>query len=485
MGRILSRFSLGTVLGFFTILMCVAVIGLTAKLMIASYSSLQTAKSVTALTKMDEYVFNVLQSLRYERGDTDTSLHMTSEKAAALIKGVAGYRDIVDTNMAKIAAESLDEFADWKATARSIASSYDTLKGLRTTADANLGKAPEERDADFVKNYLQTSAGILTIFETASKQLDAEIRRLDAESGELLLTKQMAWTARSVSGTPAILTQGGLSAGKQLAPDSVRAIVAGRAQAEINWANMKELAKTQNLGPAFDSAVSAADDAYFAGAFNDAYLKTLDELTVGDKSSTTFDAFKGQVTDALSKVAAVASAVIAVALDRAEAVASVQNELFMGYAALMVLAIALSVLSLLVVRTHVVRPLNAMTQAMSRLADNDLTAEIPGAGRGDEIGAMSTAVSFFKDKLIHNRKLEEDVAAQKAIAEKDRRAVMAKMADDFEAAVGGVVGAVSSASHQLQGAAETMSATAEETTHQSTAVAAAAAATRSAPCRRR
>jgi methyl-accepting chemotaxis protein len=474
MGRILSRFSLGTVLGFFTVLMCVAVIGLTAKLMIGSYSSLQTATSVRALTKMDQYVFNVLQSLRYERGDTDTSMHMDGEKAAALMKGVAGYREIVDTNMAKISAETLDDFPAWKATAEAIASSYDTLKGMRATADANLGRAAEERDAAFVKGFLQSSAGILTVFEGASKQLDAEIRRRDAASGELLLTKQIAWTARSVSGTPAIVLQGALSAGKQLSEENARAIVAGRAQAEINWATMKELAKTQGLGPQFEAAVKAADEAYFAGAFNDYYLKTLDELSAGDKTSATFDAFKGQVTDALSKVAAVASAVIDVALERTEAVASREQQLFLGYAALMVVSLALSVLSLAVVRTHVVRPLNAMTRAMSSLADNDLTIDIPGAGRGDEIGAMSQAVSFFKEKLIHNRQLEENVAAQKAVAEKERRAVMAKMADDFEAAVGGVVGAVSSASTQLQGAAETMSATAEETTHQSTAVAAAA-----------
>ncbi len=474
MGRILSRFSLGTVLGFFTVLMCVAATGLSAKLMLDSYSTLQTAKSVAALTKMDEYVFNVLQSLRYERGDTDTSLHMTSDKAAALIKGVAGYRAIVDDNMGKIAGESLESFPAWKATARTIASSYDTLKGLRANADANFAKAPEERDADFVKGFLQNSAGILTVFEDASKQLDGAIRDLDAESGELLLTKQMAWTARSVSGTPAILLQASLSSGKQLTEENARAIVAGRAQADINWASMKELAKTQELGPAFDSAVKAADDAYFAGSFNDAYLKTLAELSAGDKTAMTFDTFKGQVTDALAKVAGVASAVIDVALQRTEVVTSTQNQLFMGYAALLLGALILSALSLAVVHTHVVRPLNAMTSAMSGLANNDLAIVIPGVGRGDEIGAMSTAVGFFKDKLIQNKALEEQVAAEKASAEEERRRVMVQMADDFEAAVGGVIGAVSSASHQLQGAAQTMSATAEETTHQSTAVAAAA-----------
>ena len=474
MSRFLSRLSLGAVLGFFTLLMCVAVIGLTAKLMLGSYSSLQTARSVTALTNEDDYVFNVLQALRYERVDTDTALRLDAGKNAAFVKSIAGYRDTVDTNMTKLTAQPLGDFPGWAPTAAAIAKGYDSLRALRATADADLAKAPEARDGDFLKGYMKTTAGILTVFENASKQLDGEVRRRDAASGELLLTKQMAWNARSVSGTPAVLLQGALAAGKSLAVADARAIVAGRAQAEINWVTMKEMAGTQDLGPAFEAAVTAADAAYFTGAFHEAYLKTLDELSTGDKATMTFDAFKGEITGALGKVAAVSSAILEVALTRTEAVANRQNGLFIGYAALMALALALSAFSFIVIRTHVVRPLNEMTRAMSSLADNDLSIIVPGVGRGDEIGAMSQAVAFFKDKMVHNRALEEQVAAEKANAEAERRAVMTKMADDFEAAVGGVIGAVSSASHQLQGAAETMSASAEETTHQSTAVAAAA-----------
>ncbi len=474
MSKFLSRFSLGTVLGFFTLLICVAVIGLSARQMLASHSSWQTARTVTALTNQDVAVFNVLQALRYERVDTDTVLRMPADKAGAMIKGLADYRATVDANMAKVAAERLADVPAWAETARAIDEGYRTIKALRASADANLARAPEARDAALLGSYMQDTAGVLTVYETASKQLDAEIRRRDAASGELLLTKQMAWNARSVSGTPAVLLQGALAAGKQLAPAEARAIVAGRAQADIAWASMKEMARTQDLGPAFEAAVKTADGAYFSGAFNDAYLKALDDLTTGDKTDLTFDAFKGEITVALAKIAAVSSAVLDVALARTEAVASRQQGLFIAYAALMALAMALSLVSYLVVRRHVVRPLDAMTRAMSRLADNDLSIDIPGAGRGDEIGAMSSAVGFFKDKLAHNRQLEEEVAAEKARAEGERRRVMTEMADDFEAAVGSVVGAVSTASQQLQGAAETMSASAEETTHQSTAVAAAA-----------
>ncbi|PKR87920.1 methyl-accepting chemotaxis protein [Pleomorphomonas diazotrophica] len=474
MSKFLSRFSLGTVLGFFTLLICVTVIGLSAKLMLSSYSSWQTARSVTALTNQNVAVFTALQALRLERVDTDTALRLPADKAATFLKSVAEYRGSVDGNMAKVAAEPLADFPGWKETSDTVTSAYDTMKALRASADANLAKAPEARDADFLKGYMKASAGILTVYETASKQLDAEIRRRDPASGELLLTKQMAWTARMVSGTPAVLLQGALAAGKPLAPPEARAIVAGRAQAEIAWASMKEMARTQGLGPDFDRAVTVADEAYFAGPFNDAYVKALDDLSAGGTPTLTFDAFKAEITVALGKIATVANAVLDVALDRADAAASRQFALFLTYAALMAAATALSAVSYLVVRRHVVRPLNEMTQAMSALADNDLSIAIPGAGRGDEIGAMSSAVGFFKDKLVHNRELEQQVAAEKAKAEENRRAVMAQMADDFEAAVGSVVGAVSTASHQLQGAAQTMSATAEETTHQSTAVAAAA-----------
>jgi methyl-accepting chemotaxis protein len=37
-------------------------------------------------------------------------------------------------------------------------------------------------------------------------------------------------------------------------------------------------------------------------------------------------------------------------------------------------------------------PVTSMTSAMRRLADHDMTVEIPGAGRGDEIGGMAAAV---------------------------------------------------------------------------------------------
>ena len=122
----------------------------------------------------------------------------------------------------------------------------------------------------------------------------------------------------------------------------------------------------------------------------------------------------------------------------------------------------------------VARPIERMTGTMARLAGGDTTVEIPSQTRRDEIGDMAAAVSVFKDNLVQTRKLEAETAEARLAAESQRKAGMRQMADDFEAAVGGIIGMVSSSATELQATAQTLTATASETAGQSITVAAAA-----------
>ena len=118
-------------------------------------------------------------------------------------------------------------------------------------------------------------------------------------------------------------------------------------------------------------------------------------------------------------------------------------------------------------------PINAMTGVMGRLAHGDLEVDIPAKGQKDEIGAMAEAVQVFKDNAQEKVRLEaEQKERERRIAE-EKHAMLNQMADDFQASVGAVVDMVGAASSQLMSSAEVMSATAEETSRQSTAVAAA------------
>ncbi len=113
------------------------------------------------------------------------------------------------------------------------------------------------------------------------------------------------------------------------------------------------------------------------------------------------------------------------------------------------------------------RPIQRMTEAMRRLAGNDLSVEIPSLDRGDEIGAMGKAVQVFKDSMAESGRLR---AAQEAEQrrELDRaRAVEARIVQ-FEKAVADVVGAVASASGELRTTAESMAEAMEQTRSRTT-----------------
>ncbi|GJE81931.1 hypothetical protein HNR51_004321 [Methylorubrum thiocyanatum] len=111
---------------------------------------------------------------------------------------------------------------------------------------------------------------------------------------------------------------------------------------------------------------------------------------------------------------------------------------------------------------------------MDHLAHGRLETAVPVVKRGDEIGAMARAVQVFKENMLHTKVLEEETVPARASAEEQCKAGMPQMADAFEAAVGGIVGPVSSAVTELQTTARPMTATAQETATQSVAVATAA-----------
>jgi methyl-accepting chemotaxis protein len=153
--------------------------------------------------------------------------------------------------------------------------------------------------------------------------------------------------------------------------------------------------------------------------------------------------------------------------------ASAEGALWMAMGLSLALFALTGVLGTIIVR-GITRPVAGMTRAMTELARGDHSIEVPGIGRKDEIGDMAASVQVFKQKMVEADRLRGEQDEMKRRSEEEKRAAMSKLADEFEANVKGVVGAVSSASSQLQATARSMSSTAEQTSERSTAVAAAA-----------
>lgn len=119
------------------------------------------------------------------------------------------------------------------------------------------------------------------------------------------------------------------------------------------------------------------------------------------------------------------------------------------------------------------RPLRQLGACMHALAEGELGEEIPGVGRGDEVGAMAATVQIFKDNAVRVRELEKSEADTRAGAANERRTVMENIANDFERSVNGIVRSVSMAAAGMQSTAESMTATASDASARAATVGAA------------
>lgn len=128
------------------------------------------------------------------------------------------------------------------------------------------------------------------------------------------------------------------------------------------------------------------------------------------------------------------------------------------------LTIAISAAGLWLSRT-ITRPIAGLTETMGRLADGDFEAEIDGADRTDELGAMASAVEVFKQNGLARVRLEGESEKEQAIRQ-ERQKQIEQMIAEFRQAVGTALETVSANSTQMNNSADHLSGVADSTSTQ-------------------
>jgi methyl-accepting chemotaxis protein len=119
-------------------------------------------------------------------------------------------------------------------------------------------------------------------------------------------------------------------------------------------------------------------------------------------------------------------------------------------------------------------PLAKTCEVMDGLTKGHFGFDVPFVDRKNEIGRIARSLQVFKDHLAETTRLRIEQEQMKIRAADDRRAVLARIADEFERSIGGVIRGTAAAADELQNSASSMSEIAEGTTGQSAKVAAAA-----------
>src|SRR5882762_287675 len=350
-----------------------------------------------------------------------------------------------------------------------LASGMDALN-IKFTALREAIDGPPEARRDAAKKVVAENA----IFNNAvTPPLDEQVRKvalLDGDAYRQAGYANIAWTLRDVGGFNASLHKN-LVGAKRVATDAER-LDLSRSQGR----NDQILSSLQELkgNPATPANVAAA-----LGKMNDAYVerfgqeqKLVKDGAISGKYEHDVDTYYAESQRGLASVVEVRDAFY----DNAEQVLSsaysaARASFVIALGGLIAVVIA-SVGLVTMVRRRVCKPIVDLTAAMSRLAGGDVSDEISGSDRDDEIGAMAAAVRVFKDNMIKADRLAAEKEAENDVKMRRSR-VLDELARAFEAKVGELVGGLSSASAVMEDTAQSMSSTAAATNRQAGVVAAA------------
>jgi methyl-accepting chemotaxis protein len=204
-------------------------------------------------------------------------------------------------------------------------------------------------------------------------------------------------------------------------------------------------------------------------AANDDVVKT--EALKGDILANRSVKFANEAAELMEMTVSTAQKNTAVSKDEVAAETAQANRINLIMAGIVILTLVASgVFSFL----GIARPMTRLNRALGEMAGGKLDIEIPGAGRGDEIGDLAKTVTVIRENA--EQKARDEAAAktrQEQIAAEQRKADMIRLANDFEGAVGEIVETVSSASTELEASAGTLTSTAERSQELTTMVAAA------------
>jgi methyl-accepting chemotaxis protein len=424
-------------------------------------------------TAADQFIKGLYDVL-LERLTTDNALQAPGAADAAVITKIEGHRKVVkDVYSPALAAIERFDFANKAALIGDLKTKIQRADGLRRQADAAIKLARDARD----QSLRQTFRPGMTDMVNASLALwyvaMYSTAEGDSELAKLAVIKEIGWKMREFSGLARAAVAGSIAAGNAIPPERVAAMADYRARVDALWMVLQNLAKDSNTHPAIIAALRQAEDKYFKGflPLTESMRKAGEAGSYPMTSAQFVSTTNPQIDSLLAVMQAAAQASEArttVLLDGA--LSTLKLGSFM-----LALCLALTLIGIVAVVTIVTRPLSALAVAMRELAEGNFSVVLPGLGRRDEIGKVAQAVELFKTTAADAATRDAEAKqAELARAAEQRRAEMRQLAGSFEAAVGGIIGTVTSSASELEATANTLTRTAEQTQQLSGVVAAAA-----------
>jgi methyl-accepting chemotaxis protein len=412
---------------------------------------------------------------------------MTSERGAYLVALAADEPadDTVRQNLAKLraATDKAIDAATETVKASGYAGAHEQIAKLanvatdmgktRDTMDRVLVKAKKDRDPAFLIALADQFQKMYAQIDGMVDTVDAAAARADGTLAGYIGIARTSWSMRDYAGRRGTLYTASISSGAPMPATIIEQIADTAAHIDQGWTTIAAGIRRANNPPALVKAADTVQARYFvdnAAIYQKVMAAGRSDGKYPYANVAEYRRAHAPGLDSLLLVrdGAFEAAAALIAHQREAAL----FELMGALGALILIAVVITGVVIVFTR-RVVTPLIALTGAITRIADDDLAVEVPARGRGDEIGAMATALDTLRLNAVRAKQLAGESAAQ----QRNRQA----RAEHIETVTGGFDRTTSALIENVQSAARSMSEQAENTAQiaqsvESRAVAVAAAA---------
>jgi methyl-accepting chemotaxis protein len=432
-----------------------------------AWDSLDVARRLSVLAAAEHDGFTSMMVLRNQRAAVQSVLQDAEDavtpikKAHALAEG--GLR-------AAIAAVDALGVAEGKTLIAKANRDWSDMAPLRSQLETYAGKPKGERSLKEIGPWYKGYTAVLDDAVDLLRVVDNETRMADPAIAELVSVRQLGWTARDFSGRECAIGRAASQASTMLTPQERGTVQWYRGQANAGWLLLEDLITRPGVAGEITAAVKHARSSdKQSWANRDAMYGRLDNSGKPLMSSAEWDRVCAAPLEDIVQI--IHTTIARMQVHAAEVESAAMRRLIVTALALLG-ALVVAAGGLWLVRRRVTRPVVQLSTAIAHLAQRDYSVAVAKTGYHDEFGTMAETLETLRlGGLEAGRLGAEQLAAKEADAR--RAAAMDKACRDFDTSIRTALTAVNDAGGHMTQTANGMTATAEKTARQSTAVAAA------------
>ncbi len=412
------RSTLGVVIGLLGLLL----VAVSAIALMGALERYRAAQKVATLAPISQSFFDSLQAHRLERGNVLIALGNPQPAEKTVTDGIAEQRANAQKGFSSGFAglAQLRNMPGAEALLGRLKSTHDAVEALRPRMTANLSQSGAQRDAQLARDWPQVTQAFLSAVEAASDYLEKSLMLVDPLADQLLSAKDNAWTMRNFGGSLVLRLLTSLGTQKTWGSVEIAANAEERGRMLTAHDSLADIATLPGIPKALVDSIKKADG-FFNGPLAQERQVVVRALSEGQIPDIDRAQFQARAVEGLSLLNDVANTALTELVLRANAQTVASRNALIFNSAMLAAALIFTAIGFLIVQSRVSGPILRMTGTMQKLADRDLTVEIPFVDRGAEIGAMAKAVQVFKDNMLAREKAEADIARQREEAERQRQ----------------------------------------------------------------